>query len=127
MVNEICVSNQDIFNFADCVMKGKKGQALLELKRLLDKKHPLEILTAIQTMIRKWILIKLNSSKMSPAEISKIVGQHEFVVKQTIQKLKNINLKDLVHLKEVLTEAEYRIKSGTSPDIIMEVENAIIR
>ena len=127
MVNEICVSNQDIFNFADCVMKGKKGQALLELKRLLDKKHPLEILSAIQTMIRKWILIKLNSSKMSPAEISKIVGQHEFVVKQTIQKLKNINLKDLVHLKEVLTEAEYKIKSGTSPDIIMEVENAIIR
>ena len=53
--------------------------------------------------------------------------QHEFVVKQTIQKLKNTSLKDLVHLKEMLTDAEYKIKSGASIDIISEVENAIIR
>ena len=127
MVNEICISNQDIFNFADYIMKGQKGLALLELKRLLDKKHPLELLAATQTMMRKWILIKLKSTTMSASEISKVVGQHEFVVKQTIQKLKNTSLKDLVHLKEMLTEAEYKIKSGASIDIISEVENAIIR
>lgn len=127
MVKEICISNQDIFNFADYVMKGQKGQALLELKRLLDKKHPLELLAATQTMLRKWILIKLKSTTMAPSEISRIVGQHEFVVKQTIQKLKNTALKDLVHLKEMLTDAEYKIKSGASIDIITEVENAIIR
>lgn len=127
MVKEICISNQDIFNFADYIMKGQKGLALLELKRLLDKKHPLELLAATQTMMRKWILIKLKSTTMSASEISKVVGQHEFVVKQTIQKLKNTSLKDLVHLKEMLTEAEYKIKSGASIDIISEVENAIIR
>lgn len=127
MVNEICISNQDIFNFADYIIKGQKGQALLELKRLLDKKHPLELLAATQTMLRKWILIKLKSKTLPPAEISKLVGQHEFVVKQTIQKLKNTHLKDLVHLKEMLTDAEYKIKSGASIDIISEVENAIIR
>ncbi len=108
-------------------MKGEKGKALTELKRLLDKKHPLEILAATQTMLRKWILIKLKSSNLPPSEISKLVGQHEFVVKQTIQKLKNTQLKDLVHLKETLTDAEYKIKSGQSIDIISEVENAIIR
>ena len=127
MVKEICISNQDIFNFADFVMKGQKGLALLELKRLLDKKHPLELLAATQTMLRKWILIKLKSTTMSPSEISKLVGQHEFVVKQTTQKLKSTPLKDLVHLKEMLTDAEYKIKSGASIDIISEVENAIIR
>ena len=127
MVKEICISNQDIFNFADYIMKGQKGLALLELKRLLDKKHPLELLAATQTMMRKWILIKLKSTTMSASEISKVVGQHEFVVKQTIQKLKNTSLKDLVHLKEMLTEAEYKIKSGASIDIISEVEHAIIR
>ena len=127
MVKEICISNQDIFNFADFVMKGQKGLALLELKRLLDKKHPLELLAATQTMLRKWILIKLKSTTMSPSEISKLVGQHEFVVKQTTQKLKSTPLKDLVHLKEMLTDAEYKIKSGASIDIISEVESAIIR
>ena len=127
LVKEICISNQDLFNFTDHIMKGNKGRALTELNRLLDKKHPLEILAATQTMLRKWILIKIKSNALSASEISKIVGQHEFVVKQTIQKLKNTNLKNLVHLKESLTDAEYKIKSGSSIDIITEVENAIIR
>ena len=127
MVNEICISNQDLFNFTDYIMKNQKGKALIELNRLLDKKHPLEILAATQTMLRKWILIKIKSSTLPPSEISKLVAQHEFVVKQTIQKLKHTHLKDLVHLKEMLTDAEYKIKSGQSLDIILEVENAIIR
>lgn len=127
MVKKVCISNQDIFNFTDYIMKGQKGAALLELKRLLEKKHPLEVLTATQTMLRKWILIKLKSNSMTPFEISKMVGQHEFVVKQSIQKLKNIQVKNLVQLKEQLTNAEYKIKSGASLDIISEVENAIIR
>ncbi len=127
MVKKICISNQDLFNFTDYIMKNDKGKALKELQLLLDKKHPLEILAATQTMLRKWILIKLKSSTMPPSEISKLVGQHEFVVKQTIQKLKNTQLKNLVHLKESLTDAEYKIKSGASLDIISEVENAIIR
>ena len=127
MVKKICISNQDLFNFTDYIMKNEKGKALKELQLLLDKKHPLEILAATQTMLRKWILIKLKSSTMSPSEISRLVGQHEFVVKQTIQKLKNTQLKNLVHLKESLTDAEYKIKSGASLDIISEVENAIIR
>ena len=36
-------------------------------------------------------------------------------------------LKNLVHLKENLTEAEYRIKSGISSDAESEVQNALIR
>ena len=127
MVKKVCISNQDLFNFTDYIMKNEKGKALKELRMLLDKKHPLEILAATQTMLRKWILIKLKSSTMPPSEISKLVGQHEFVVKQTIQKLKNTQLKNLVHLKEMLTDAEYKIKSGQSIDIISEVECAIIR
>jgi len=127
MVDEICISNQDLFNFTDLIMKGQKDKALLELQKLLDKKHPLELLAATQTMLRKWILIKLKAPKISTMELSRLVGQHEFVVQQTIQKLKNTSLKDLVSLKENLTEAEFKIKSGESLDNILEVENAIIR
>lgn len=127
VVKENCISNEDLFNFADYIMKQEKGKALVEFNQLLNKKHPLEILTAIQTMIRKWVLIKLYSKTKSASEISQIVGQHEFVVKQTMVKLKNVSLKSLTELKERLLKVEYSVKSGQSFDIASEVENAIIR
>lgn len=126
MVLDICVSNQDLFNLTDLIMRGEKDKALLEFKNLLDKKHPLELLSAIQTMLRKWILLKIKSS-VSSAELSKLTGMHEFVVKQTLQKLKNTAVSDLVKLKENLFEVEYKIKSAESVDMISEVECAIIR
>lgn len=112
MVKEICISNEDLFTLADFLLKGEKGHALLEYHKLLDKKHPLEILSALQTMLRKWITIKLKSGEMSLFEISKLTGQHEFVVKTTLEKMKETPLKDLVNLKQSLTDAEYKIKSG---------------
>ena len=126
MVEDICISHQDLFNFTELIMKGEKDRALLEFKKLLDKKHPLELLSAIQTMLRKWILLKINSS-MSTFELSKLTGQHEFVVKQTLAKLKNTKASDLIKLKENLFDVEYRIKSAEVLDIISEVECAIIR
>lgn len=127
MVEDICISNQDLFNFAELVMVGKKDRALLEFKKLLDKKHPLELLSAIQTMIRKWIIIKIKSSTESTVELSKLVGMHEFVVKQNLQKLKNTPVAELVKLKENLFEVECKIKTAESVDMISEVECAIIR
>ena len=125
MVGEICVSNQDLFNFTELIMIGKKDLALLEFKKLLDKKHPLELLSAIQTMLRKWIILKTKTA--SPAELSRLTGMHEFVVKQTLQKLKNTPISELVKLKENLFEVECKIKSAESVDMISEVECAIIR
>ncbi len=127
MVGEICISNQDLFNLTELIMKNEKDKALLEFQRLLDKKHPLEILAAVQTMLRKWIILKLKSSSASPAELSKLTGQHEFVVKQSLEKLRHTSLRDLVKLKENLFEVEYKIKSAESVDMVSEVECAIIR
>lgn len=127
MVEDICISNQDLFNFTELIMRNEKDKALLEFKKLLDKKHPLELLSAVQTMIRKWIILKLKSSELSTYELSKLTGQHEFIVKKTLQKLKNTKLSDLVKLKENLYETEYKVKSAEAIDIISEVECAIIR
>ncbi len=127
MVKEICVSNEDLFCFADFLLKGEKGRALMEFQKLLDKKHPLEILSALHTMLRKWITIKSKSQELSFFEISKLVGQHEFVVEKTVEKMKNTSLKNLVILKQNLTEAEYKIKSGKAFNVIEEVENAILK
>ena len=126
MVEEIVISNQDLFNLAELIMTNRKDMALLEFKKLLDKKHPLEILSALQTMIRKWIILKTKAN-LPPFELSKLTGQHEFVVKQTLQKLKSTKASDLVKLKENLFEVEYKIKSAESLDMISEVECALIR
>lgn len=127
MVEDISISNQDLFNITEMIMKNQKDKALLEFKKLTDKKHPLEILSAIQTMLRKWIVIKTKSSVLSAFELSKLTGQHEFVVKQTIAKLKNTKIADLVNLKQNLFEAECKIKSAEALDIVSEVEIALIR
>ncbi len=127
MVEEIAVSNQDLFNIAELIIKNQKDKALLEFQKLTDKKHPLEILAAIQTMLRKWIIIKTKHNNTSPLELSKLTGMHEFVVKQTITKLKNANVAELVKLKQNLFEVETRIKSAESLNIISEVEVALIR
>lgn len=127
LVRTNCISNQDLFNLTDYIMKNEKDRALLEFRRLMDKKHPLEILSAVQTMLKKWITLKLKSSSLSPFELSKLTGMHEFAVKQTLQKLKTSQLKDMVKLKQNLINAEYRIKNGQSYDVEFEVENALIR
>lgn len=127
MVEEIAISNQDLFNITELIMKNEKDKALLEFKKLTDKKHPLEILVAIQTMLRKWIIIKTKTATTSPIEISKLTGMHEFVVKQTITKLKNTKLADLVNLKQNLFDVECKIKSAEALDIVSEVEIALIR
>ena len=127
MVQDITISNQDLFNLTELIMKNRKDLALLEFKKLTDKKHPLEILSAIQTMLRKWIIIKTKSSSCSSFELSKLTGQHEFVVKQTLAKLKNTSVADLVKLKQNLSDAEFKIKSAEALDIVSEVEIALIR
>lgn len=127
MVCEICISNEDLFAFSDYLMEGKKDLALKEYRRLLEKKFCLEIVSTLQTMVRRWIILKAKSSDCTPMELSRLTGQHEYVVKLTLQKLKKTNLKDLVKLKQNITEAEYRIKSGQSPNPDMEVENAFFK
>ena len=127
MVKENCISNEDLFAFSDYIMVGEKDKALREYRKLLDKKYCLEIVSTLQTMLRRWIVLKAKASELSPFELSKMTGQHEYVVKLTLQKLKKATLKDLVKLKENITEAEYRIKAGLSPNPEAEVENAFFK
>lgn len=126
MVKENCISNEDLFAFSDYLMLGQKDKALKEYRKLLDKKYCLEIVSTLQTMLRRWITLKANSGESS-FELAKMTGMHEYVVKLTLQKLKKASLKDLVKLKENITEAEYRIKSGQALDVDMEVENAFFK
>ncbi len=128
MVKEICVTNEDLFTFADYLIGENKLKALDEYQKLLTKKHPLEILSVLHTLLHGKIQIKANSSKYSADEIAKMINMHPYRVKLEIGKLKNVSLKNLVKLKQNLTTAEYKIKSGQALlDIDKEVEYAILQ
>lgn len=127
MVEEIAISNEDLFNITELIMKQQKDKALLEFRKLSDKKHPLEILAAIQTILKQWIIIKSKSGTTSAYELSKIIGLQEFIINKNITKLKNTKLSDIVQLKQNLYEAECKIKKGEALDINMEVEIALIK
>ena len=128
MVKEICVTNEDLFVFADYLICDEKVKAIEEFQKLLVKKHPLEILSVLHTLLHGKIQIKANASKYSADEIAKIINMHPYRVKLEMQKLKNVSLKNLVKLKENLTNAEYRIKSGQATmDVEREVEYAILQ
>ena len=126
MVREICISNEDLFNFTELIMSQNYDKALNEYKKLLDKKHPLEILSATQTILRKRILLKLNAHKPIN-EIVVITGMSDKQIQAVMRNSGKQNLKNLVNLKKKLTQAEYRIKSGLSTDAESEVQNALIR
>ena len=65
----------------------------------MTKKHPLEILSVLHTLIHGRIQIKAYAAKHSADEIAKIINMHPYRVKLEIQKLKNVSLKNLVKLK----------------------------
>jgi DNA polymerase-3 subunit delta len=127
MVKENCISNEDLFAFSDYLMIGERDSALKEYRKLLDKKFCLEITSALQKMLGQWIVMKAKASQLSTFELAKELGMNEYRVKLTLQKLKKSNLKDLVKLKENITEAEYKIKSGQSLNPDSEIENAIFK
>ncbi len=125
MVKEICISNEDLFNFTELIMSQDYDKALNEYKKLLDKKHPLEILSATQTILRKRILLKLNAHK--PIKIMTITGMSDKQIQAILRNSGKQKLKNLVNLKKNLTNAEYRIKSGLATNAESEVRDALIR
>ncbi len=128
MVREICVNNEDLFAFIDNLIDGNILKALEEYQKLLMTTHPLSILFTLHKDLSAKITMKANAKTKSADEIAKIIGWHPYRTKLQIAKLKNVSLKNLVKLKENLTKAEYRIKSGQSnlsPE--REVEYALLQ
>lgn len=128
MVKEICVTNEDLFVFANYLTEQNLAKAVEEYQKILSKKHPLEIMSFMHTQILNSIKIKAYKKDYTQEEIAKKLNMHPYRVKLELQRLKNVPLKNLVKLKKNLTQAEYNIKSGKSAlSIEREVEYAILR
>ncbi len=122
-IKSICTQTQDIFKLLDLYIENKKALALAEFKKLNEKQHSLAILSSLQTNLRSTIAIKIDSKKMNTYEIGQKLKLHEYVVKLRLEKLRNIELKDLIKLKQDLTKAELQMKTGelNPPEMALEL------
>jgi len=126
MINEVAIHNVDVFNIIDLILSKKWANAIDLISQILQKEHYLPSLALMQTMISNLIRTKIYSNSMSTFDIAIKLNQNEFVVKNNIKKLSNINLKALVDLKLNLLKAEYCLKSGTVKEPLTAYEMAFM-
>ena len=112
MVAQVCLSSDDIFSLPDLILSKNYTSTLEMVAKILQKSHYLEVIAFLQTSFSNLLKIKVFSSNLSAAEISRKTGQHEFVVKKNMEKLKKITTDELLQIKFNLTQAEYMLKNG---------------
>lgn len=122
-IKENCVSEDDIFTLADMIVAENKDETLRQFSRLLERKHYLEVLAVLQSNLQRFIYIKSHSADSPTSLIAQDLHLHEFIVKKTLEKVRGISLNRLINIKENLTQAEFKIKSGqvTTPEMAIEV------
>ena len=119
MIKDIVSNNTDIYNLVDLILKKDYKQALYDISELLQKEHYLPSLAFIQTTFSNLVRLKLYANTCSSYELAIKLNQNEYVLKKNLEKIKNINLNELIRLKINLTNAEYKLKTGILKDPIL--------
>ena len=125
MIKEISIVNEDIFKVVDLIIENKTTEALSKISNMLDKSHYLQILSTFQTNFLKLLQTKVYSDMYPSSEVAKLTGQSDGQVYMTQKKLGNISLKRLIELKQNLSIAEFKLKTGEYEEPILAFERII--
>ncbi len=125
-IKNICVSSDDVFALADLLAQNNTNKAIEQFKKLTERRHYLEILSVLQSNIQRFIFIKNYSQLASEKDIASQLNMNEYIVKLTNDKLKTVQLKRLVEIKNNLTHAEFNVKSGKITPAELAVEIALL-
>ncbi len=126
MIKNVVSVNCDIFNLVDLILEKKYTDALSLIFDITQKEHYLLSLAFIQTVFTNLLKIKIYSKTMSTFDLAVKLNQNEFVVKKNIQKLSKVSLDELIRLKINLSDAEYKLKTGTVKDPLCAYEMAFV-
>jgi len=118
IVEKLGGESQNIFLINDLILEKRFDKALFEISNMLNKSHYLEILAFLQSSFSKLLTTKVYSASMSSFDIARKTGQNEYAVKKSLEKLSKISLKELVNIKQNLTQAEFEIKSGMKEPLL---------
>ena len=80
----------------------------------------------LQATFNNLLYAKVYSDEMSSYDIARKIGQNEFIVKQNIIKSKNIDLSEILKIKQNLVEVEYKLKTGAIQDPILAFSHAFL-
>ncbi len=126
MIKNVVSNNTDIYSIVDLILKKDYQQALYHISELLQKEHYLPSLAFIQSTFSNLVKLKLYEHICSSHELAIKLNQNEYVLKKNLEKIKKINLEELVRLKINLTDAEYKLKTGILKDPILAYELAFL-
>ena len=126
MVDKISIVNEDVFTLVDLMINTNCEVFIDKLTGLLEKSHYLEIIALLQTMIQKLVQLKYYSQNMSNYEVASKLGQNPKRVEIDLAKIAPIPLQKLVQIKQNLTMAEFKLKSGDISDPLLAFEQVIL-
>lgn len=124
MIKEVVSNNADIFALVDLVLSKQYPKALNLITDILQKEHYLSSLAFIQTTFTNLLKTKIYSKTLNSYELAAKLNQNEFVIKKNIEKVKKIDLNELVKIKINLSLAEYKLKKGEIKDPVLAYELA---
>jgi DNA polymerase III subunit delta len=132
---ELSPHHSNVFELADRWITGKKGQALVSLDELLAQQSGIPILATLQTLLGKWIKMKVLCDKfnsempvgpgvdrreMSLPDLTRRVAAElkamPFVVERDLRKIGHIPTETLIAKREELIRLEFLLKTGQVPE-----------
>lgn len=121
LVNKMYYASVNIDNLYTSIINQDKSS----VKSLADELHkyqtPVYLLASLQFKFRQALQIKICSEHIKNInQISKLVGIHSYIVQNELNNLKNITSKKLKEILYILSNIEYKTKSG-----IIKNENSL--
>ena len=93
-----------------------EGKKKIDFKLVLDldkNLHALYLVSFLQNRFRQALQIKAHAhANINKYEISKLIGIHVYRIEKEISQLKNITLKSLKNKIKLISDVEYKMKSG---------------
>lgn len=105
-------SEYKIYDMTDYIAKKQFDKAVKVINEMLSKGEPHQkILTGVYNYFRRLLHVSLSDKDV--AETGKLLGIKEYAVKKTLQQAKQFTPKSLKNAVDMLSNADYYIKSGT--------------
>ena len=127
MVEAITTSYTDVFSIIDYILKKDYTTAIKLISDVISKEHYALSFGLIQSTLSNLLKIKILSlANHNSYEIATLIKQNEYIVRLNMEKVKNVQLNDLVRLKTNMTFLDYMFKTGRLSNVLAGYELAFL-
>lgn len=136
IVKQLSPHHSNVFAVAEHWLHGDTQKTMVALRELLAHQNSMQILAAMQTMISKWVQVKvfcdtynresnfgpgIKRRELPPQELAKrlaadIKGGNAWVLEKDIGRLSKVSMEFLIETRCELTRMEQLVKTGQMPD-----------